>query len=71
MLLSNLAFMELHILALVGGTFLLPVIALIDILKNEFSGNNKLIWVLVVLLLPFFESILYFIIGNQYKVRQL
>ncbi|WP_231743093.1 PLDc N-terminal domain-containing protein [Winogradskyella endarachnes] len=30
------------------------IVALIDILKSEFKGNNKLIWVLVVLLFNFF-----------------
>ena len=31
---------------------LLPIIALIDILRSRFNGNDKLIWVLVVLFLP-------------------
>ncbi|MEM6517663.1 MAG: PLDc N-terminal domain-containing protein [Bacteroidota bacterium] len=43
---------------------LLPVLALISILRNEFKGNDKLIWVLVVLLLPFLGSILYFTIAR-------
>ena len=30
--------------------FLLPVLALISILNNNFKDNDKLIWVLVVLL---------------------
>ena len=49
--------------------FLLPLIALIDILRNEFTHSNKLIWVLVVLLFPFFGAILYFIIGPKQKIR--
>ena len=43
---------------------LVMVAALIDILKNEFDPHqNKLIWVLVVLLMPFLGGILYFAIG--------
>lgn len=34
-------------------SFILPLIAIINIVSSEFNGaNDKLIWVLVVLLLP-------------------
>ncbi|MCA0153991.1 PLDc N-terminal domain-containing protein [Winogradskyella vincentii] len=49
--------------------FLLPILALISILRNKFPDNDKLIWVIVVLLLPYFGSILYFIIGRNKKIR--
>ncbi len=48
---------------------LFPVIALIDILRNEFSGNNKLIWVLVVIFFSFIGTILYFIIGRKQRIN--
>jgi len=48
---------------------LLPtIIALIDIVRNEFSGNNKIVWLLVVLLGNFLGAILYFIIGRKQKL---
>ena len=50
--------------------FLLPLIALIDIVRNEYTNSNKLIWVLVVLLFPFFGPILYFIFGPKQKIRK-
>ncbi len=49
---------------------LLPLIALIDILRNDFTGNNKLIWVIVVLLAPILGAILYFFIGTKQKTRK-
>lgn len=49
--------------------FILPIIALIDVIKSEFEGNNKLIWVLVILFFNFIGSILYFIIGAKQKVH--
>lgn len=49
--------------------FLLPVMALISILKNRFNDNDKLIWVLIVLLLPILGSILYFIIGRHQRLN--
>jgi hypothetical protein len=44
------------------------IIALVDILSNEFSGNNKLIWVLVVALTGLLGALLYFIIGLRQKL---
>lgn len=53
------------VLFLVG--FIPFVIAFIDILKNEFTGNNKLIWLLAVLFAPIIGSFAYFIIGRKQK----
>ena len=46
---------------------LLPMLfALYSILKNEFKDSiTKLTWTLVVLLLPFFGTVLYFLIGKK------
>jgi uncharacterized membrane protein YdjX (TVP38/TMEM64 family) len=58
---------QLIIILLIG---ILPtIIALIDILRNEFNGNNKIVWVLVVLLTNFFGAILYFLIGRKQKIN--
>ncbi|MBM4334260.1 MAG: hypothetical protein FJ117_24145 [Deltaproteobacteria bacterium] len=42
--------------------FLPFVIAFIDILKSDYEGNNKLIWLLAVIFVPLIGSIAYFII---------
>ena len=57
------------IAALILFVLLIPLIVIIDILRNEFEGNNKLIWVLVVLFLPLLGSLLYLIIGSKQKIR--
>ncbi|HPR32764.1 MAG TPA: PLD nuclease N-terminal domain-containing protein [Prolixibacteraceae bacterium] len=57
-------FEMLFLLLLVG---LLPLFALIDILRSDFEGNNKLIWVIVVLFFPLLGAILYFLIGKNQK----
>ena len=49
--------------------FVLPITALINIFKSKFNGNNKLIWVMVVIWMPIIGTILYFIIGKKYKVN--
>ena len=71
-----LTFLSLSILHLVFVLFiiLLPsvlwIFALIDILKSNFKDStNKIIWVLIVLLLPVLGSILYFIFGGQQKTN--
>ncbi len=60
---------EIIILLLGLFLFLLPVIALVDIIRNEFTGNNKLIWVLIVIFFNILGSILYFIMGKNQKIK--
>ena len=44
------------------------IIALIDILKSDFAGNDKIIWLLVILLIPIIGPIIYFIVGRKQKI---
>ena len=44
------------------------IIALIDIVRNEFSGNNKIVWLLVVLFGSFLGAFLYFMMGRKQKL---
>jgi hypothetical protein len=60
--------MILILILVVGG--IPALIALIDVLRNEFTGNNKLVWLLVVLLLPLVGALLYFIIGRTQKIKR-
>ena len=62
---------QIIIVLFVFGFLILPtLIALIDILRNEFSENNKIVWLLVVLLGNLIGAILYFIIGRKQKIQQ-
>ena len=65
-----LAFVSTYQLLLIAAFALIPVIALVDIMRSEFSGNNKTAWLLVVLLAPGLGVILYLIIGMRQKVRK-
>ena len=49
---------------------LLPILALISIIRNEFEGNNKLIWIVLVIFLPYLGSIIYFLIGRNQRLRR-
>lgn len=60
------------ILALIPMAFifclLLPVIAIVDILRSKFSGNDNLLMFLIVIFIPL-GSIIYFIIAPSRKIR--
>ena len=64
----------LMMFAVVGGGILAIaclaawIWALIDILKNEFTGINKLIWLLLVIFLPLVGCICYYFIGMKQKL---
>jgi len=45
-----------------------PLICLISILRNEFKNHDKLIWVIVVIFLPFLGPLLYLIMGRCQRI---
>lgn len=45
------------------------IYALVDIVRSEFKGDNdKVIWLLLVVLIPFVGTVLYFTIGQNQKL---
>lgn len=54
--------------ALMGTLFVFWIMFLIDVIKNEYTGNNKLIWIIVLLGFPPLGVILYQLIGKGQKV---
>ncbi len=57
------------IVLLVVFHFILWLIATIRILKSKFMGHYKIIWLLLVLVVPVIGPIAYFAIGKKQKVR--
>jgi len=49
---------------------LLPILALISALMNSFRGNEKIIWILLIIFLPFLGSVLYFLIGRNQRTNR-
>jgi len=48
----------------------LMIWALVDVIQGEFQDSNtKLIWVIVIIFLPFIGSILYLLKGRQNKIN--
>jgi hypothetical protein len=57
---------QLFQILIITFLILVPLIALVDVLRNDFKNNiNKVVWVLVVILLPVLGAILYFTIGYK------
>jgi hypothetical protein len=47
----------------------LLVLSLIDILRNEFTGSNKLVWLVAATFLPLLGPVLYYFIGRGQRIR--
>jgi len=45
------------------------IFCLIDILRNQFQKNDKVIWILVIILIPILGSLLYLFIGKSKKLK--
>ncbi|HEY6872474.1 MAG TPA: PLD nuclease N-terminal domain-containing protein [Geobacteraceae bacterium] len=41
---------------------------LIDVLRSEFAGSNKIVWLIAVILLPLLGAVLYWFIGRDQKI---
>jgi uncharacterized membrane protein YhaH (DUF805 family) len=69
----GLGILEIMVIAFLIIFIFLTVVwmrALIDVLKSEFKDNNKLIWLLTVILVPFIGAIVYFAIGKKQKITK-
>jgi hypothetical protein len=49
---------------------LFPILALVSALKNDFPGNEKLIWVPLIIFLPILGAVLYFFIGRPKRLNK-
>lgn len=45
--------------------FILDIIAIVDVLKSGMDTAMKVVWILVILLLPVIGMLLYFAIGRK------
>lgn len=63
----DLEFSIVTIVLLSVALLLLPILALIHLLSSNYRGRGKILWLLVILFLPFLGSVLYFIMGKRYR----
>ncbi|MFW5819752.1 MAG: PLDc N-terminal domain-containing protein [Bacteroidota bacterium] len=68
MILSGSGFFSILMLIIIGGLLiiLLPVFAIVDILRNrKVKENEKVLWIILIIIIPILGSILYFFAGPQ------
>lgn len=54
---------------LIGLFVVLPIVALVNVIRSEFRGpNDKLIWVIVILFLNIIGVLLYYTIGRNQPI---
>jgi len=61
---------ELMILFVLLLFFLPFILAFIDILRSDFGGNNKIVWLLAVIFVPFLGPIAYFVVGRKQRIAK-
>jgi hypothetical protein len=54
---------------LVGLPIIFWLNCIIDIVKNEFHGSNKIIWLVLVICIPLLGMILYYMVGKKQKIQ--
>ncbi len=65
-----LIFIARTLLPLIGLAYLILLIySITDILKHEFTGNNKIVWILVVIFFQPLGAILYLLMGDKHKIN--
>lgn len=60
----------IFLLLIVAFIFLIPIVALVDIVRSKFEGNMQLIWVIIVVWLNLLGAIIYFAVGRNQKLQQ-
>lgn len=60
----------LFIIIAIGTYLILSIISFFDILKSKFEGNEKIIWVLVIIFVPIIGEIAYLTIGRKQKIKE-
>lgn len=61
---------ELIVLFFLFLIFLPFLLAFIDILRSNFEGNNKIVWLLALIFVPFIGAIAYFVFGRKQKIAK-
>ena len=61
--------MSSFMMVFVVFTFILYIYVLIDILKHEFTGYNKIIWIIVLICFPILGAILYLVFGRGQRIK--
>lgn len=45
--------------------FILDIVAIVDCIKSPMDGGKKLLWIILILVLPFLGMLLYFLLARK------
>lgn len=45
------------------------VLCLVEIIKSEYPGNNKVVWLVLVILLPLIGMVVYYVVGRGQRIE--
>lgn len=48
---------------------ILEIIAIVDVTQTSLSGKKKLLWIILILCVPFLGVVLYFLLGRPEKLQ--
>lgn len=68
-IISMIGSAELILILMPVFFLVLMIIALIDLLKHDFKGNDKIVWSIIIIFLPVLGAILYFLIGRNQQIK--
>ena len=59
------------LLVIIGGIilFALVVLALLDLYKGNYPITQKVVWLVIILVVPYIGAILYFLVGRNRSVK--
>ncbi len=66
-ILSSVGIFSIFMMILFGMILLilLPIAEIIDIIRSNIYENDKIIWIIIIILIPVLGSILYFLLGKN------
>jgi len=67
---SNIGFQELLVVFIILIVFALWIWAVVDLLKNEFSGLALVKWASMVIVMPVVGFVLYFLVGRRKILKE-
>lgn len=48
----------------------LPILAVLSVMRNEFAGNDRYIWISIIILLPIVGPLMYIFIGRSRRLNK-
>lgn len=67
--LSGIGIFSVLMIILFGMLLLIlfPIFAIVDLIRSRIRDNDKVVWIIIIIIIPILGSILYFAIGKSQR----